>query len=103
LLNKQLNKTIVVGLIPFLDDDLFRLVALLEQYRPLGLATCLPFVHAPWHYLPHMAALSGLTRLKLGMHVGRKTYATLKIYQSVPARLVIWLPATSPKRNSTCA
>ena len=36
-----------------------------------------------------MAALSRITRLKLGMHVGRKTYATLKIYQGVPARLVM--------------
>jgi hypothetical protein len=67
----------------------FRPVALLEKYRPLGLATCLPFVRAPWLYLPHVAALAGLTRLKLGMHVGRKTYATLKIYQGVPARLVM--------------
>jgi integrase len=89
LIKKLLNKTTVVGLIPYLDDDVFRPVALLAKYRPLGLATCLPFVRDPWRYLPHVAALAGLTRLKLGMHVGRKTYATLKIYQGVPARLVM--------------
>ena len=89
LIEKALNKTTVVGLIPYLDDDVFRPVALLEKYRPLGLDSCLPFVRDPWRYLPHVAALSGLTRLKLGMHVGRKTHATLKIYQGVPARLVM--------------
>ena len=89
LIKKQLNKTTVVGLIPYLDDDVFRPVALLESYRPLGLATCLPFVRDPWLYLPHITQLARITRLKLGMHVGRKTYATLKIYQGVPARLVM--------------
>lgn len=88
-IKKELNKTTVVGLIPYLDDDVFRPVALLEKYRPFGLATCLPFVRDPWLYLPHVAALSRITRLKLGLHVGRKTYATLKIYQGVPARLVM--------------
>lgn len=46
-------------------------------------------MRGPWLYLPHVAALAHLTRLKLGLHVGRKTYATLKIYQGVPARLVM--------------
>jgi integrase len=89
LIKKQLNKTTVVGLIPYLDDDVFRPVALLEKYRPLGLATCMPFVRDPWLYLPHLTTLARITRLKLGMHIGRKTYATLKIYQGVPARLVM--------------
>jgi integrase len=89
LIKKNLNKTSIVGLIPYLDDDVFRPVALLESYRPLGLATCLPFVRDPWLYLPHIAALARLTRLKLGMHVGRKTYATLKVYQGVPKSLVM--------------
>lgn len=89
LIKKQLNKTTVVGLIPYLDDDVFRPIALLEKYRPFELETCLPFVRDPWLYLPHVAALARITRMKLGMHVGRKTYATLKIYQGVPARLVM--------------
>jgi integrase len=89
LIKKQLNKTTVVGLIPYLDDDVFRPVALLESYRPLSLATCLPFVRDPWRYLPHITHLARITRLKLGMHVGRKTYATLKVYQGVPKSLVM--------------
>jgi hypothetical protein len=82
-IEKALNKTTVVGLIPYLDD-VFKPVALREKYWTLGLQTCLPFVRAPWLYLPHIAALSRPTHLKLGMHVGRKTYATLKIYQGPP-------------------
>ena len=89
LLKKLLSKTDIVALIPYLDDDVFRPVALLEHYRPLGLDTCLPFVRDPWLYLPHVAALARLTRLKLGLHVGRKTYATLKVYQGVPKSLVM--------------
>jgi hypothetical protein len=47
LIKKQLKKTTVVGLIPYLDD-VFRPVALLEGYRSLGLAMCLPFVRDSW-------------------------------------------------------
>jgi hypothetical protein len=36
-----------------------------------------------------VAALAPITRLKLGMHVGRKTYATLKVYQGIPKSLVM--------------
>ncbi|MGI4759574.1 MAG: hypothetical protein ACRYF0_02620 [Janthinobacterium lividum] len=89
LIKKLLNKTTITGLIPYLDDDVFRPVALLTKYAPLQLATCLPFVRDPWLYLPHVAHLAGLTRLKLGMHIGRKTYATLKVYQGVPKALVM--------------
>ncbi|MGI4865839.1 MAG: phage integrase SAM-like domain-containing protein [Janthinobacterium lividum] len=89
LIKKLLNKTNITALIPYLDDDVFRPVALLESYHELGGATCLPFVRDPWQYLPHVAALARITRLKLGMHVGRKTYATLKVYQGVPKTLVM--------------
>jgi hypothetical protein len=61
-----------------------------KRTAPLHLATCLPFVRDPWRYLPHVAQLAGgLERLKLGLHVGRKTYATLKVYQGVPKALVM--------------
>ena len=89
LIKKLLNKTTITGLIPYLDDDVFQPVALLAKYRPLNLATCLPFVRDPWRYLPHIGHLAQLTRLKLGMHIGRKTYATLKVYQGVPKALVM--------------
>ena len=89
LIKKALNKTTIVGLIPYLDDDVFKPVALLEKYRPLATSPCLPFVRDPWLYLPHVAALAQLTRLNLGMHVGRKIHATLKVYQGVPKSLVM--------------
>ncbi len=89
LIEKALNKTTITGLIPYLDDDVFQPVALLAKYAPLQLATCLPFVRDPWRYLPHIAHLARITRLKLGMHIGRKTYATLKVYQGVPKSLVM--------------
>jgi|GEM_PF-6485783 len=81
-------------------DDVFQPVALLESYRPLGGTTYLPFVRDPWLYLPHVAALAQLTRFKLGMHVGRKTYATLKVYQGLPKSLVML--ATRQRPSSTC-
>jgi integrase len=90
LIKKLLNKTNITALIPYLDDDVFQPVALLDSYRRLGEgATCLPFVRDPWRYLPHVAALARITRLKLGLHVGRKTYATLKVYQGIPKALVM--------------
>lgn len=53
----------------------------------------MPFVRALGSTCPiYVAALARITRLKLGVHVGRKAYATLKIYQGVPARLA--MPAT---------
>ena len=69
LIKRNLNKTAIVGLIPYLDDDVFRPVSLLEKYRPLGLETYLPFVRDPWLYLPHVAALARIMRLKLGLHL----------------------------------
>jgi len=59
LIEKTLHKTTTVGLIPYLDDDVFRPVALLEKYRPLGLATCLSFVRDSRRYLAR------ITRIKL--------------------------------------
>jgi hypothetical protein len=87
LIKKLLNKTSITALIPYLDDDVFRPVALLEKYRPLSETTCLPFVCEPWLYLLHIDKLARLTRFKLGLHVGRKTYATLKVYQGIPKSL----------------
>ena len=89
LIKKLLNKTSITALIPYLDDDVFQPVPLLESYRELGGNTCLPFVRDPWRYLPHVASLARLTRIKLGMHVGRKTYATMKVYQGIPKALVM--------------
>ncbi|MBO3270736.1 hypothetical protein [Hymenobacter defluvii] len=53
------NKTGVLCVIPYFDDDVFRPVALIEQYAPLGLATCLPYVREIYDYLPHVQHLAG--------------------------------------------
>ena len=47
LIKKLLNKTDITGLIPYLDDDVFRPVALLEHYRPLQLAPACPSCATP--------------------------------------------------------
>ncbi|MBO2007591.1 phage integrase SAM-like domain-containing protein [Hymenobacter negativus] len=75
--------------IPFFDDDVFRPVALVEKYAPLGLATCLPVVNGLSDYLPHVQHLAGLTRFKLTSKIGRKTFVTLKISQGVPRAQVM--------------
>lgn len=85
----EAHKTGVTCIIPLLDDDVFKPAALLARYAPLGLPTCLPYVHYIYTYLPHVQHLAGITRLKLGMHIGRKTFATLKIYQGVPRSQVM--------------
>lgn len=50
-------------MVPFLDDVL-RPVALIERYRPLGLATYLPVSIGP-DDLPTVAKLTGLIRIAL--------------------------------------
>jgi hypothetical protein len=82
LLRMRASKTDVVCHVPLVDNDVFKPQALLAQYAPLSLATYLPC--DPCKYLPMVQELSNITRLHLGMHVGRKTFATLKIYQGVP-------------------
>ncbi|GAB3294349.1 site-specific integrase [Hymenobacter tenuis] len=58
-------------------------MALVRQYESWGLATCLPYVQKNEDYLPHLARLAGIGRLHITTRVGRKTFATLKIYQGV--------------------
>jgi hypothetical protein len=93
------GKTQLPCVIPFLDDDVFRPVALIEKYRPLGLDTCLPVGTGLDDYLPTVAQLAGLTRIALTSKVGRKTFVTLKLAQGVPRTTV--MQATAPKVDST--
>jgi hypothetical protein len=67
----------------------FRPVALVEKYAPLGLTTCLLVVNGLSDYLPHVQHLAELTRFKLTSKVGRKTFVTLKIAQGVPRAQVM--------------
>ena len=83
------GKTGLLCRIPYFDDDVFKPVALVQKYAPLGLPTCLPDVPRPDEYLPHICRLAGIHRLKVTSRIGRKTFATLKIYQGVPKAQVM--------------
>lgn len=93
------GKTQLPCVVPFLDDDVFRPVALIEKYRPLGLDTCLPVGTGLNDYLPTVARLAGLTRIALTSKVGRKTFVTLKLAQGVPRTTV--MQATGHKTESS--
>ena len=93
------GKTLHQAIVPFIDDDVFRPVALVQKYAHLRLATCLPVVHNLGQYLPQVAELAGLTRLHLTSKIGRKTFATLKIYQGIPKAQVML--ATGHKTESS--
>jgi integrase len=76
--------------IPFYDDDLFQPVALCERYEhrsPLDLLV--PECYRANEFLAVVQQLAGLARLKLTTKIGRKTFVTLKLYQGVPARLIM--------------
>ena len=76
--------------IPFYDDDLFKPVALAERYEhrtPFDLLV--PECYRCNEFLRVVQRLVGITRLKLTTKIGRKTFVTRKLYQGVPARLVM--------------
>ncbi|GAB3638260.1 hypothetical protein GCM10027422_38500 [Hymenobacter arcticus] len=76
--------------IPFYDDDFFKPVALASRYEhrsPLDLLA--PECYRANECLALVQQLFGLTRLKLTTKIGRKTFVTLKLYQGVPARLIM--------------
>ena len=93
------GKTQLPCVIPFIDDDVFRPVALVEKYRPLQLATCLPVGNGLDEYLPTVAQLAGLTRIPLTSKVGRKTFATLKLAQGVPRTTVMQATGHTTERS----
>jgi integrase len=93
------GKTQLPCVIPFLDDDVFKPVALVEKYRPLGLPTCLPVGTGLDDYLPAVARLAGLTRIPLTSKVGRKTFATLKLAQGVPRTTVMQATGHTTERS----
>lgn len=93
------GKTQLPCVIPFLDNDVFRPVALIKKYCPLGLATCLPVGTGFDDYLPTVARLAGLTRIALTSKGGRKTFVTLKLAQGVPPTTV--MPAAGHRTESS--
>jgi hypothetical protein len=83
------SKTGVTCIIPLIDDDVFRPAALLRAYTGVDPRFCLPRLNSPYLYLPHVQALAGLERVALSYHLGRKTFATLKVAQGVPRSQVM--------------
>jgi integrase len=76
--------------IPFYDDDLFRPVELAGRYEhrtPFDLLV--PECYRTNEFLKVVQRLVGITRLNLTTKIGRKTFVTRKLYQGVPARLVM--------------
>lgn len=83
-------KTAATVYVPFYDDDLFQPVALASRYEhrsPLDLLV--PECYRCNEFLTLVQQLAGITRLKLTTKIGRKTFVTLKLYQGVPARLIM--------------
>lgn len=83
------SKTGVTCIIPLVDDDVFQPAALLRAYTGTDPKFCLPRINYPYLYLPHVQALAGIERVQLQYHLGRKTFATLKIAQGVPRSQVM--------------
>lgn len=77
------SKTDVTCIIPLVDDDVFQPAALLRAYAGTDPKRCLSCINYPYLYLPHVQALAGIERVQLQYHLGRKTFATLKIAQGV--------------------
>ena len=82
--------------IPLIDDELFHAREIIEKYRhwkgrPGRVCRLIP---TNWHmnkYLEEIQQLVGiaLSRMKITYKIARKTFVTLKIYQGVPARLIM--------------
>ena len=68
---------------------MFKPAALLRAYAGVDPKLCLPRINYPYLYLPHVQALAGIERLALQYHLGRKTFATLKVAQGVPRSQVM--------------
>lgn len=92
LVKVRANKNQVLCLIPFFDDDMFKPVQVAKKPASMGLATCLPVVHD----IHHVGHLAGIARIHLTTRGGRKTFATLKIYQGVPKSQVMLATGHKP-------
>ncbi|PSR56739.1 hypothetical protein AHMF7605_26205 [Adhaeribacter arboris] len=84
--------------IPFFDDAIFKPVAMVHRYRS---SDRLVFPKCPKinHHLKLIQKLAGIDRIVLSTKVGRKTFATTKVYQGVPRHLV--MQATGHKTEAS--
>ena len=86
----DIAKSDVTVYIPFYDDDVFKPVALAERYEHRSLLDLLvPECYRCNEFLKVVQRLVGFTRFNLTTKIGRKTFVTLKLYQGVPARLIM--------------
>ncbi|RDC63319.1 tyrosine-type recombinase/integrase [Adhaeribacter pallidiroseus] len=74
--------------IPYYDDAIFKPVEIVTKYQG-KYNTCLPVNKGINSYLKYIGKFAGITRLELTTKIGRKTFATLKLYQGVPDRMVM--------------
>lgn len=84
--------------IPFFDDNIFKPVAMAHKYRSTDQ---LVFPKCPKinHHLKTIQKLAQVDRIVLSTKVGRKTFATTKIYQGVPKTIV--MQATGHKTENS--
>ncbi|WP_161889286.1 phage integrase SAM-like domain-containing protein [Pontibacter russatus] len=92
------QKTGNVSYIPFFDDNIFKPVALVNKYRsssPQIFPKC-PKIN---YHLKTVQKLASVDRIVLTTKIGRKTFATLKVYQGVPRSIV--MQATGHKTETS--
>jgi integrase len=89
ILEVEAKKTGIRCYIPFYDDELLQPVALAEKYRQQGHPQLVPRVWAINSFLTCVQDLAGITRLRLTTKIGRKTYVTARLYQGLPARMIM--------------
>jgi hypothetical protein len=79
--------------VPTPTSDLLELVepvALASRYEHRSaLDLLVPDCYRANEFLRVVQRLAGISRLKLTTKIGRKTFVTLKLYQGVPARLIM--------------
>lgn len=73
---------------PFFDDHIFKPVEIINRYQG-QFKTCLPVNWEINRHLKTIQELAKITRLNLSTKIGRKTFATLKLYQGVPTRIIM--------------
>jgi len=74
--------------VPYFDDHIFKPVEIIQRYQG-QFKTCLPINWEINRYLKTIQQLAKIIRLNLTTKIGRKTFATLKLYQGVPTRIVM--------------
>ncbi|WP_162054550.1 phage integrase SAM-like domain-containing protein [Pontibacter pamirensis] len=92
------QKTGNISYIPFFDDSIFEPVAIVNKYRSSGIQI---FPKCPKinYHLKTVQKLASVDRIVLTTKIGRKTFATLKVYQGVPRSIV--MQATGHKTETS--